>query len=249
MRRLAYAAAFAALVASGAGVRAATPPIDAVCQVPAALVAPNARLERVAALRAAGKPVKVVVLGTGSSAGAGVSNLRVAYPARLEHWLAQSWGSAAVSVLNVARTGQTTDEMAQALPGIMKSARPDLVVWQTGTVDAMRGVDINDFAAALGRGIEAARAGGADVILMNAQFGSPAFALRNVGSYLEYLDQIARSYDVPVFARYEIMKHWVETGALSLAKESPEAQRRTAERVHDCVAQLLALEIRLGSDK
>src|SRR6266851_3701079 len=48
--------------------------------------------------------------------------------------------------------------------------KPALVIWQTGTVDAMRGVDPDDFRATLDKGVEALQANGADVVFMNMQY-------------------------------------------------------------------------------
>ena len=59
------------------------------------------------------------------------------------------------------------------VPGFVKlleDKRPTLVIWQTGTVDAMRSVDPDDFRAAVDEGVAALQKAGTDVILMNLQY-------------------------------------------------------------------------------
>ena len=56
------------------------------------------------------------------------------------------------------------------MPPALAAAKPALVVWQTGTVDAMQSVDPDQFSAALDQGINIARSAGADVVLVNAQY-------------------------------------------------------------------------------
>ena len=52
----------------------------------------------------------------------------------------------------------------------LASDRPDLVVWQVGTNDAVGGVDIDEFRAALEAGVAAARAERVSIILVDPQF-------------------------------------------------------------------------------
>ena len=54
-----------------------------------------------------------------------------------------------------------------SLDSLLKEAKPDLVIWQAGTVDAMRGVETDTFRNELQDGVETLQNGGADVVLMN----------------------------------------------------------------------------------
>jgi hypothetical protein len=53
---------------------------------------------------------------------------------------------------------------------IITDEKPDLVVWQTGTIDAIRRVEPEEFRSALDEGIETLQNSGTDVILMNMQY-------------------------------------------------------------------------------
>lgn len=214
--------------------------VDTVCKAADELMMSPVTLKHVKKARAQGMPVRILVIGSGSTAGAGVSRPDRAYPARLESWLRDEWGQANAVVTISAKAGQTAAQMFPQLGSLLKESRPTLIVWQTGTVDALRSVDLDDFGTALVQGIRLAMAPGTDVILMNPQFGSNVLRLRSIQPYLDYLYQVARAEDAMLFARYAIMQEWVESGRLNLAKTTKAEQDRIADQAHDCVAQLLA---------
>lgn len=217
--------------------------IDDACRVPAEYLKTRIRFEQVAEARKASVPVRIVVLGTASSAGAGVSTAAVSYPARLEQWLTRHWGAGTIVIINASQAGRTTAQMADRMLAITRTHHPHLLVWQTGTVDAIRGVDLNDFGDALENGIRIAAEANVDLLLVDSQFGSQASVLRDMLPYLDYLDQIVRGRDVALFHRYAIMKYWTDTGAMNFIDLPKAQQRQAADRVHDCLAQLLAAMI------
>jgi hypothetical protein len=232
--------ALAIAVAAGLAAAAPAAAVDEACRAPPEHATTPVRFERVRAALAAGGPARIVVFGTASSAGAGNSALAASYPVRLQRWLERRWGPGRAVVINASRAGRTAAEMADRLAEVIRAERPDLVVWQTGTVDAVRGVDLNDFGDALLRGIRLADEAGVDLLLVDSQFGAQAFNLRDVAPYLDYLDQIVRGRDVALFHRYAIMKHWSESGRMNLTGSTKAEHARVADRVHDCIAQLLA---------
>jgi hypothetical protein len=241
--RLGWLAGLSLMIAGAASTAAAAAP-DAQCRAPAELVQSRATFHRLARAVKAREPIRILVMGTSSSLGAGTSGPDAAYPARLAARLSSEWGGLPVSIVNVARAGMTASDMAGRMPALLAETRAQLVVWQTGTVDAMRGVDLNEFAQAIDRGIGVATAAGADLLIVDPQYGGPLASLRNVEAYLDYLVQVVRGWNVALFRRYAIMRHWSETGLIDLAPSGRPEQRRTADRVHECLAQLLAETIK-----
>jgi acyl-CoA thioesterase-1 len=229
-----------AVTLTGSGLSAAQPAVEEVCRVPAELSKSRVRLEQVATALKSKHPIKIVVLGTGSSAGTGVSRPQAAYPARLEGLLNRDWGPKRVVVVNLSQSGQTASQMADRIPAIIREQQPHLIIWQTGTVDALKGIDVNDFGDAIERGIHSAEDGKVDMVIVDSQYGSQAMVLRDETPYLEYLDQIVRGRDVILFHRYAIMKYWVDSGNLNFGEMPRPQQLQVADRVHDCIAQLLA---------
>lgn len=198
-------------------------------------------LSHVAAARLEDRDVTILVLGTASTAGkAGPTSPTLSYPVRMEYWLEMRWGDKRVHVVNLARPGQSAAQQIEKLPEALATYHPELLVWQTGTVDAIRGVDINEFGDAIERGLQYAESAAADTLLIDSQYGSEAFVLYDASPYLGYLRQIAMGRRAALFPRFEIMRRWFEQGLLDLHPADAEAQRRVADRIHDCLGRYLA---------
>ena len=52
---------------------------------------------------------------------------------------------------------KTAEEVAVGLVKLVEVKKPTLVIWQTGTYDAMRSIDPEDFRHAVGEGVVALR--------------------------------------------------------------------------------------------
>ena len=142
------------------------------CAVPDSLLFVDNSLSRVTAAVGKQRQLAIAVFGTGSSMLAGPEGPSQAYPARLEVALNQRLSRVMVKVASRTKNGQTADIMRRNMKDLLVDEKPNLVIWQTGTVDAIRRVELDDFRAALEAGVDTLQAGGADVILVCL----PAFA-------------------------------------------------------------------------
>jgi lysophospholipase L1-like esterase len=237
LRALGCALAGWAMVAGS--VRATDPAID-LCRVPEALIEPTSSLPAVAESIAAKKPIKVVVVGTASSLGTGVSTPEKAYPRLLQGELENRLHPVALTIVNLSQRGWTAAEMAASFEARVIPLQPTLVIWQTGTVEAVRGIDANEMGDALVVGIQKLQARKIDVILIEPQYSPHTTALINFMPYADYMGWIARSLDVNLFNRFEIMKHWVEERFVTFDEPGRALQRLGADQVHNCIAVLLA---------
>jgi len=180
--------------------------------------------------------LKIVVLGTGSSVLPGPDGERNAYPARLQAALTSLLPGVAVIVSPRVRSRQTAAEMKAGEFKAMMDEHPNLVVWQTGTVDAVKGVDVDEFRQTLDQGVQKLQAHGADVVFMNMQFSPRTESMISVDVYADNMRWVALQHDVPLFDRFALMKHWVEAGTFDLTATQ---NTGTAERVHECIGRLL----------
>lgn len=208
-----------------------------VCEVPEYLTHVEGRLDRLTAAVSKDLRLDILVVGTGSSVLPGQTGADNSYPARLEAELNRRLPAVKTTVRTDVKTRRTTADMEATFKKMLLDAKPTLVVWQTGTVDAMRGVDPDEFRATLEKGIATLYAAGVDVILVNMQYSPRTDSMIAAGPYVEGLRWVAQQHDVPLFDRLAVMKHWSETGAFDLS--SPD-RTHIAERVHDCVGKLLA---------
>jgi len=194
-------------------------------------------LHRVTAAIAA-KKLNVLVVGAGSSTLPGANGAKTAYPARLQKALAELLPGVAVKVTADVKAGRTAAEMVKTLEKPLADAKPALMIWQTGTVDAMQAVDADQFSQALDQGINIARSAGADVILVNSQYSPRTESMIALTTYADNMRWVALQHDVPLFNRFEIMKLWADLGTFDLTGAANKLD--IAARVHNCVAWLLA---------
>ena len=227
-----------ALCLCGAESRAQAP---ADCSLPNYLLFGDSSLERVHEAVSKTKSIKIVVIGTTSSTLPGRDGVANAYPARLEAALKKRLAGVAVSVTTYAKPRQTAAQMAESLEKVLLDEKPNLVVWQTGTYDALQGVDPEQFRAGVADGVETVQAGGADVIIMNMQYSPRTESMIALGGYVDNMRWVAREREVPLFDRLAIMRHWHDTGAIDLYAATKGVG--IAKRVHDCIGQALAAMI------
>ena len=102
----------------------------------------------------------------------------------------------------------------------------------------MQSIDTDQFSAALDHGINIARSAGADVVLVNAQYSPRTESMIALGTYAENMRWVALQQEVPLFDRFSIMKLWADLGTFDLYSATKKLD--IAERVHDCIGQLLA---------
>jgi lysophospholipase L1-like esterase len=186
----------------------------------------------------AGRKLSVLVVGAGSSVLPGPAGASKAYPARLQAALKDAWPGVTVTVATDVKSRRTAAAMLQAMPKALAAAKPQLVIWQTGTVDAMLAADPDQFSDTLEAGIALARKAGADVILVNAQYSPRTESMIALSTYTEEIRWVALQHNVPLFDRLAIMKLWAELGTFDFMGARNKLD--TALRVHDCIGRLLA---------
>lgn len=211
---------------------------DDACGAGKDLIPAETTLPRAAAAVAERHSLDIVVLGTGSSSLPGPDGDRAAYPARLQAALGPLLPGISIKVVPAIKTRQTAAEMMEQEWQRIAQQRPALVIWQTGTVDAIKGVDPDQFRATLDEGVEMLQAQGVDVVLMNMQYSPRTDSMISITAYADNMRWVALQHDVPLFDRLALMQHWSETGTFDLYDASKNTN--TAERVHDCIGRLLA---------
>jgi hypothetical protein len=208
------------------------------CSVPDDLLFSDGRLKRVLGAVTKQRQLTIAVVGTGSSALAGPDGPRSAFPARLEATLNLRLSGIAVKVQALLRSRLTTEDLAKGMDKLLVDEKPDLVIWQTGTIDAMRRVDPDNFKAALEEGIDRLHKGGADVILMNMQFSPRTESMIAIAPYADTMRVVAQQRGVPLFDRFGIMHYWSDVGAFNLYAAGKD--NMLAQRVHDCIGRAIA---------
>lgn len=210
------------------------------CEVPDSLLTSESALPKVADAVKSGHSLEILVVGSRSSTiNAPMNSSEVsAYPGRLQVALKEKLPSIAVNVSVEIQAKKTAEEVVPGLAKLMESKKPTLVIWQTGTVDAVRSVDPDDFRAAVDEGVVALQEAGADVILMNSQYSPRTETMISAPPYLDSMRVVAQQHDVPLFDRFEVMRHWAELGEFDLFSAVHGVE--LAKRVHNCLGRALA---------
>lgn len=208
------------------------------CDVAAHLVHADAGLPRVAAAISQTKSLTVLVAGTTSSTLPGATGQALAYPARLEAALQKKLPGVTVKVISMAKPRQTAADMAMAFPKVLKDEKPALVIWQTGTADALKGIGPETFQGTLEAAVDRVQEGGADVILMNMQYSPRTDAVISTAAYADAMRWVALEHAVNLFDRQAIMRQWSELGTFDLLAATKSLD--TAAKVHDCFGRMLA---------
>jgi GDSL-like Lipase/Acylhydrolase family len=208
------------------------------CEVPGYLLFGDSELSRVAAAITKNRKLTVMVLGTGSSVLPGPDGAQSAYPARLEAALRSRLPGVEVTVVPHIKQRTTVMDLGPELEKIVVDEKPDLVVWQAGTIEAMRRTDPEEFRAQLDEGVETLQDAGADVVLVNMQYSPRTETMIAVGAYADNMRWVAQQREIPLFDRLNIMRHWSDAGVFDLYAATKDYAM--ARRVHDCIGRALA---------
>ena len=192
------------------------------------------------------KQLGVAVIGTASSTLPGENGAAKAYPARLAEALKQRLTGVDVKVSAHTKARDNAAAMAKEFQEILGNEKPALVIWQAGTVDAMMGIDPDDFQSALNDGLEALHTSKVDAVLVNMQYSPRTDSMIALGAYLDAMRYAAMQHETLLFDRLNVMKNWNEGGIFNLHADTKTTD--VAESVHDCIGRLLASLILDGVD-
>jgi acyl-CoA thioesterase I len=167
-------------------------------------------LPRLSARLAENKQIKILALGSSSTAGVGASRMELNYPNSLKRELHALLPNASIEVLNHGISGEDARQMLPRLDRDLATEKPDLVLWQVGT-NALLGENTVESQAPLIRdGLRRIRDAGADVILMDPQYAPHVLRDPDAWPMVALLEQIAGETGVPVFRRFALMRDWHE---------------------------------------
>jgi hypothetical protein len=206
------------------------------CEVPGYLLTSESPLPKVAEAVKASRKLDILAVGSRSSTINAAEE--AAWPGRLEAMLREKLPGVTVTLNVELYPKKTAEEVAAGLAKVAAERKPTLVIWQTGTVDALRSIDPDDFRTGVDDGVAALQNAGTDVILMNLQYSPRTETMISMNPYLDNMRLVAQQHDVPLFDRFSVMRHWNEAGDFDLFSTSHGID--LAKRVHDCLGRALS---------
>jgi hypothetical protein len=172
------------------------------------------------AIDAAGS-VKIVALGSSTTAGEGGI---VAYPYRLEAVLRDKYTNNRIDVLNRGVGGEEAPKERDRIDHDVIAENPSLVIWQMGTNAVWQSKEDkppshDETIVALREGIERVRQKGSiDIILMDPQY-VPAMLTKATryatDRMVSAIADVSREKEINLFRRFELMKSWYKVEKIS----------------------------------
>ena len=222
---------------------AASPARQPACAVAAEQVRFDRPLSRIGRLLANGQPIKIVALGSSSTYGAGASTSAASYPSRLAEELARRFPGHEITVLNRGVNGDDAEGMLARLDSAVIAEKPDLVLWQAGTNSLLRDKALPPHASLLHEGLARIRAAGAEVVLIDPQYAPRVLAKPNVESMVSLIATTAKAEHVPLFHRFDLMRHWYETDHLPFETFVSSDGLHMNDWSYACLAKALGMAI------
>src|SRR5215510_6420095 len=157
------------------------------------------------ALRETGT-AKVLAIGSSSTAGVGASSPSFTYTARLEADLESALKGTDFDVVSHGLSGEVAQGAADRMRREVEEVKPDLVIWQVGTNDALRHVALDSFKSCLKKTLALLKEQQIDVILINPQYGDQLIKDTYYGQVVDAVAEVARDADVLLVDRFQFMR-------------------------------------------
>lgn len=241
MRRLAVLLVLL-LVVQGVAARA-----DEGCGIDPRFVTPARPLVALRAAIAAHRPVEILAVGSGTTAGGGTVRLADAYPMRMLTALRTALPGTDVGLTVRGGRGMTTAELLPLIETAMKHTPPVVVVWQTGTVEAIKAMRPDRMRQALQAGLQATRAAGADLVLVDPLFSRALRANADLEPYETELQRVGAMEGADLFRRYELTRGWVMGTRIDPERAPAESRAAVLNRLNTCVGEALARYLLTGA--
>jgi hypothetical protein len=206
------------------------------CGVPDSLLTPQSSMPHIASAVRRNQRIDILLV-SGSPTQTGATKGMKSYPAFFEQALHEQLPGVEIRLTVRTAPRRSAIDVLPQIPVMIEELKPALVIWQAGTVESLRGIPADEFASALGQGVALTLRGGADVVLLNMQYSPRMAAIMDTESYTQNMRRIVETLDISMFDRFEIMRHWNETGAFDLSSTKNDG---LFERIHLCVGRLLA---------
>lgn len=151
------------------------------------------------------RPIKVLAIGSSSIVGVGASSPVAGYTVRLENDLEGFLKGFDVELIPSGISGEQAEGTAARIRAEVEDKRPDLIVWQVGTNDAMAHVGEDRFTNCLRTTLDWLAKQRTDVVLINPQYVDRLAKDDYYRRVVEIIADVAREHRVLVVDRFQAM--------------------------------------------
>jgi acyl-CoA thioesterase-1 len=230
----------AALTAPGAKRAALAEAKAHPCSAPAELARLDQPLARTGRKLAAGAPIKIIAVGSSSTAGAGASTPSASYPSRLAIELTERFPRQPITVLNRGVNGEEASDMLARFDSAVIAENPDLVLWQVGTNSVLRDTPLTPTVSLINGGVRQLKNSGADVVLIDPQFAPKVIVKADAERMVNMIEREAKQANVDLFRRFAVMRHWRESQGMPFDAFISSDELHMNDWSYACLAKVLA---------
>ncbi len=201
-----------------------TPPYSRDCRITAPAHEGRTALRQMRRALKENRVVKVLAVGSSSTSGVGASSPYATYPVRLEADLEGLFKGVDIDVVARGVPGEVGLGACTRMKREVADVRPDLVVWQVGTNDAMARADVGEFKLNLSRTLQWLAKNHIDVVLIDPQYVVRLAADAHYVQMIKAIEEVAREERVLLVHRFSAMA--------DLAKRNGENAILASDRFH-----------------
>ena len=195
----------------------------------------------------AGGPVGILAVGSGATTGANGVQPDSAFPYRMLAALRAALPRVTFDLTVRGGRGMTAEEMLPLVKAQLHQTPAQLVLWQTGTVEAIHGLRPVRMRQALREGLDIIHAAGGSLVLLDPQFTRALRANTDVEPYETELQQVAALPGAALFHRYDVTRFWVLQGRIDPERATKDAREAELARLNVCLGQALARYVLSGA--
>jgi len=216
-----------------------TSPFSSECQVAGVTVGGTAALPNLAKALRENRTIRV--LSIGASAYAGWDRKRGSYHRIIEHLLERTFKGLDVKIIDRGFSGELARSVAERLEVEVALTNPDLVLWQTGTSDAMARIPVDEFKETLTDMVRWLKEHNVDVVLVGLQYTRGVAGDAHYQALRTAVKEVAEAEKVLRVGRYEAME--IIDRAHAAKGQTGTNDLVVAETGYACMAEFVARAI------
>lgn len=189
------------------------PPLSPPCDVPATDIAAPATLPNATQALQKGEKIRILAIGSSSTFGSGASSKSLSYPSQLEGILEHALRGADIAIINRGIPGEVAEITAERIKSEVALRKPDLVLWQLGTNDALARIPPQEFESTVRSTLRWLKENQIDVVLVGVQYTSRLARDANYIAIRNSLQKIAAEENILYVRRYDAMRFIAQTRA------------------------------------
>jgi hypothetical protein len=214
------------------------PPVEA-----SVLEAPMAHVRQVLQ---PGDRLDILAVGSASVLGPGANHPELGFAYRMAEALKVAAPQTEVTLTLRGGKGLTAEDSRAALSQAVRDHSYQLILWQTGTIEAMHGLSAQHLFETIEAGAALVR-DSSDLILVDPQYSRFLGGNTNIEPYENAIVRAAAEPGVTLFQRFDLMRRWADRGLIDLERAAPADRPATAERLHACLGRALARLVVAGA--